>query len=84
MQVINKTDNEQQVSVDVVEPAGASVTVLGPLRSVAPNTIAKGRLFVVVPDRLRSTENSTVRLVVRSGDQEVVRTDVSFVAPTKN
>lgn len=84
MQVINKTDDVQQMSVDIAEPKGAIVTVLGPLRSIEPNSIAKGRLLVVVPDRVRMTENSSVTLVVRSGATEIMRTDVSFVAPTKD
>ncbi|MBU3742843.1 MAG: hypothetical protein FGM24_11280, partial [Candidatus Kapabacteria bacterium] len=83
IQVINKSDDMHDIQVSVASPAGATLRTLGPIREIGPNAIAKGRLLVIVPDSIRSTENSTVTLVVTSNGAEVTRTNVSFVAPTK-
>lgn len=81
LQIINKSLDTRDVRIDVVSPKGATAVVLGNVASVASNAIAKGRIMVIVPDSLRSTENSTVVLAVISNGEEAFRTDVSFVAP---
>jgi len=81
LQIINKSLDTRDIQIAIIEPKGATATVLGNVSTIASNTIVKGRIMVIVPDSLRTAENSRVTLAVISNGTEAMRTDVSFVAP---
>ncbi|HCN04336.1 MAG TPA: hypothetical protein DIS79_01855 [Bacteroidetes bacterium] len=76
LQIINKTSESRDVTVDIIEPKGAIITMVPPLRSLEPHSISRSRFLITIPDSVVGRRSDLdIRLVVRSGTTTI--SDVS-------
>ena len=81
VQAFNRTGSGRRFTIEVVEPAGATVTSLGELGTVAPYGLSEGRVMLRVPSRALAGASTPVRFAVRS-DKEIVQVvDSAFLGP---
>jgi len=76
LQIINKTSESRDVTVDIIEPKGAIITMVPPLRSLEPHSISRSRFLITIPDSVVGRRSDLdIHLVVRSGTTTI--SDVS-------
>jgi polyferredoxin len=81
VQAFNRTAHATTFAIEVIEPAGATLTTLGPMGEVAPYALLEGRLLVRVPATALKSASTPVRFAVRT-DRGVVQTVGSaFLGP---
>jgi cytochrome c oxidase accessory protein FixG len=81
VQALNRTRQITTFSIEVVEPAGATVTPLGRLNEVGPYGLAEGRLLLRLPTSALAGPSTPVRFVVRTGNGVVQTIDSAFLGP---
>jgi cytochrome c oxidase accessory protein FixG len=80
VQVINRSSREHTLTYTVTQPAGATLTPLGQIATVAPRGLVNGRFLVRMPaGQVRGT-STPVHIDVRSGETLVDTIDTSFLA----
>ena len=77
---LNRSSRVAPFSIDVLEPAGATVTILG-LPQVPAYGVLDTRLLLRLPPTAILGPTTPVRLAVRSGGQVVQRIDSAFLGP---
>lgn len=81
VQVINRSANDRVLEYRVVEPAGGTISTLGPIEHVAGHRVVESRLMLrLQPGGLRGTA-TPVRFEVVSDGEVVERIDSSFLGP---
>jgi cytochrome c oxidase accessory protein FixG len=80
VQVINRTNTAFTLAYRVVEPAGGSITPLGPIGDVQPYGIVQSRFLLRLPASAVSGTSTPVRLEVTQGGQLVAMVETSFLA----
>jgi polyferredoxin len=81
LQALNRTGHSADFAIEVLEPAGATVTPLGSLTPVAPYSVLDGRFLLRIA-RSRLTGPSThVRVRIRSHGQTVQSIESAFLGP---
>jgi cytochrome c oxidase accessory protein FixG len=81
VQVINRTNRPLPVEFRVTSPAGARVTVLGPLATAAPNVLTDSRLLLTIPTGQMEGTATAVTFEVWTGDRRVSTIQSSFINP---
>jgi cytochrome c oxidase accessory protein FixG len=81
VQAFNRTAAAAAFTIEIVEPAGASVTRLGPLGLVDAHATAESRLLVRVPVSALTGPNTPVRFTVRADGRVVQRIESAFLGP---
>ena len=81
VQAFNRTSHATPFAIDVVEPAGATLTTLGPMREVEPYALLEGRLLLRVPTTSLTGPSTPVRFAVRTSQGVVQTIDSAFLGP---
>jgi cytochrome c oxidase accessory protein FixG len=83
VQALNRTNRTRAFTIEVVTPAGATISSLGELGDVSPYGLAESRVML----RLRAGDltgaNTPVQFAVRADDGVVQTIDSSFVGPAE-
>ncbi|WP_396626701.1 cytochrome c oxidase accessory protein CcoG [Luteitalea sp.] len=79
VQVINRTNTPFTLQYRVVEPAGGSITPLGPIGDMAPYGIIQSRLLLRLPSTAVKGTSTPVRIEVTQGGQLVEMVETSFL-----
>lgn len=81
VQIFNRTGGKHTVDIAVASPGGARLTMLGPIRAVAPHALQEGRVLVSVPrDRIWGAV-ADVRFEVRVDGGAPLAIDSTLVGP---
>ena len=80
VQVLNRSNEAHALTYRVVEPAGGSITPLGPIGSVAPYGIVQTRFLLRLPSRGLAGTSTPVRIEVSDGEGFVADVATSFLA----
>jgi cytochrome c oxidase accessory protein FixG len=83
VQVFNRASVPRAVRIAVRSPAGATITLLGPIARVAPYALQEGRLLVSVPEHSLSGPVTPLRFEVRADGGPVQSIESSLVGPGK-
>ncbi|WNJ16109.1 cytochrome c oxidase accessory protein CcoG [Pontibacter sp. G13] len=83
IQLINKTRNEYPLEIRIVEPESARIKLVGESITVKAQEIAKGVLFIEIPESELHGKKNLVRVEIWSGDELLDRTKVNFFGPIK-
>lgn len=81
VQALNRTRHRTSFSIEVVEPAGATVTTLGRLNEVGPYGLVEGRLVLRVPTSALGGPSTPVRFAVRTNEGVVQTIYSAFLGP---
>lgn len=81
VQIINRTARAETLAYNVLVPAGATVTALGPITDVPAHGLIESRLVLRVPAAELLGTTTPVRFEVRNGGRVVETIDSSFVGP---
>ena len=81
VQAFNRTAQATTFAIDVIDPAGATLTTLGPLNEVAPYALLEGRLLVRVPAAALTGASTPVRFAVRTERGVVQTVESAFLGP---
>ncbi len=82
VQALNRTRHITTFSIEVIEPAGATVTTLGRLSEVGPYGLVEGRLVLRIPTSALVGPSTPVRFTVRTGEGVVQTIDSAFLGPS--
>jgi cytochrome c oxidase accessory protein FixG len=81
VQALNRTGRARAFTIEVVAPAGATISSLGELGDVGPYGLAESRVMLRLrPGDLRGA-NTPIQFAVRADDGVVQTIDSSFVGP---
>jgi hypothetical protein len=80
VQVINRTNHAFTLRYRVVEPAGGSITPLGPIGDVSPYGLVQSRFLLRLPASTVTATSTPVRLEVTQDGRLVEMVDTSFLA----
>ena len=81
VQALNRTSRPSTFTVDVLEPAGAVATPLGPLGSVGPYAVQDGRFLIRVPRTSLGGASTPVRMRINTRGQPALMVESSFLGP---
>jgi cytochrome c oxidase accessory protein FixG len=81
LQALNRTSRTTPFAIEVVEPGGAIVTVLGHPGEVEPYGLFEGRLLLRIPTDSLAGASTPVRFAVRTGHGVVQTIDSAFLGP---
>lgn len=81
IQAFNRTPHPARFAIDVIEPAGATLTALGAMGEVAPYALLESRLLVRVPAAALEGASTPVRFAVRTDRGAVQTVDSAFLGP---
>ncbi len=83
VQALNRTGRARAFTIEVVAPAGATISSLGELGDVGPYGLAESRVMLRLrPGDLRGA-NTPIQFAVRADDGVVQTIDSSFVGPAE-
>jgi cytochrome c oxidase accessory protein FixG len=82
LEAMNRSARSTPITIDVVQPAGATVTVLGSSSSVPPYGVLDARLLLRLPGKAVQGPTTPVRFAVRSQGQLIQQIDSSFLGPS--
>jgi cytochrome c oxidase accessory protein FixG len=82
IEAMNRSDRPTPISIDVVEPAGATVTILGSSSLVPPYGALDARLLVRLPSSAVHAATTPVRFAVRSNGRTLQQIESAFLGPT--
>ncbi len=83
VQVINRANRTFTLEYRVVEPAGGSITPLGPIADVAPFGLVQSRFLLRLPAAAVRDTSTPVRIEVRQAGELVETVQTSFLAITQ-
>jgi cytochrome c oxidase accessory protein FixG len=81
VQALNRTRHATPYSIDVIEPDGATVTLLGPPGEVDAYSVGETRLLVRAPPGSLRGASTPVKFAVRSQGRVVQQIDSAFLGP---
>ena len=81
VQVFNREAATTHVTLGVTSPAGATVTLLGPLSDIAPHALQEGRMLVSVPAASLSGSITPIEFEVRAAGEPARRITSTIVGP---
>jgi cytochrome c oxidase accessory protein FixG len=82
LQAMNRSAHPTPVTVEVVEPAGGTVTVLGSSSLVPAYGVLDARLLLRLPSAAVHGPSTPVRFAVRSNGRMLQQIDSSFLGPS--
>lgn len=85
-EVVNKTFDNQQIEIKVIEPTGAELKMVDRDKSsfeLTEDGLVKGSFFIILPPSLIKTNNIKAKVQVISNGKVMETTETSFVAPVK-
>lgn len=82
LEAMNRSDRATSITVDVIQPVGGTVTVLGSSSSVPPYGVLDARLFLRLPPAAVQGPTTPVRFAVRSNGQLIQEIDSAFLGPS--
>jgi cytochrome c oxidase accessory protein FixG len=82
LEAMNRSARATPITIDVVQPAGATVTVLGSSSSVPPYGVLDARLLLRLPATAVQGPTTPVRFAVRSQGQLIQQIDSAFLGPS--
>lgn len=83
VQALNRTSRTRAFTIEVVTPAGATISSLGELGDVSPYGLAESRVMLRLrPGDLKGA-NTPIQFAVRADDGVVQTIDSSFVGPAE-
>jgi cytochrome c oxidase accessory protein FixG len=83
VQALNRTGRTRAFTIEVVEPRGGTVTLLGPLGEVSPYGLVESRVMLRIPPASLAGAGTPVRFAVRVDDGDVQMIESSFVGPVQ-
>lgn len=83
VQVINRTGETQSLEYVASAPAGATITPLGAIGTIAPHAVLESRFLVQLPERSLGGASTPVRIEMRSNGHLFQTVDSSFLGPAK-
>jgi cytochrome c oxidase accessory protein FixG len=81
LEAMNRSNRATPITIDILEPEGATATVLGSDTLVPPYGGLDARLLVRVPASAVRSATTPVRFAVRSNGRTIQRIDSSFLGP---
>jgi len=84
LEAMNRSDRDTPIAIDVLEPAGATVTILGSSPSVPAYGALEARLLVRVPSSAVHGGTTPVRFAVRSNGRTLQQIESAFLGPTSS
>jgi cytochrome c oxidase accessory protein FixG len=81
LEALNRSSDPAAFTIDVVEPAGATVTTLGPSPEVPAYGVLDARLLLRLPAGAITGPNTAVKFAIRSNGQIVQQIDSAFLGP---
>jgi hypothetical protein len=81
LEAMNRSDRATPISIDVLEPAGATVAILGSSSVVPPYGALDARILVRLPSSAIRGATTPVRFAVRSNGQTLQQIDSAFLGP---
>jgi hypothetical protein len=81
VQAFNRTATARRFRLEVLEPRGATITVLGPENPIGPYGLMENRILVHVPVTALSGTTTPVTMAVHTDGGSVQRISSSFVGP---
>ena len=84
VQVINRGHDAFTLTYRVVEPAGGSITPLGPIGDVEPYGIVQSRFLLRLPPTAVTGTSTPVRIEVTRDGELVEMVETSFLALTQD
>lgn len=85
-EVVNKTFDNQQIEIKVIEPTGAELKMVDRDKSsfeLTEDGLVKGSFFIILPPSLIKTNNIKAKVQVISNGKVMETSETSFVAPVK-
>jgi polyferredoxin len=82
VQALNRTGRPAAFAIEVVEPHGATVTLLGPTGQVDAYGVAETRILVRVPSRALIGASTPVTFAVQSQGRVVQQVASAFLGPS--
>jgi len=83
VQALNRTNRTRAFTIEVVTPAGATISSLGELGGVSPYGLAESRVMLRLRQGDLKGASTAVRFAVRADDGVVQTIDSSFVGPAE-
>ena len=84
VQAFNRTATARTFHLEVVEPRGATITLLGKQDQVAPYSLSESRMLVHVPASALSGTTTPIKIVVRADGVLAQKISTSFVGPGRD
>ena len=81
LEALNRSSDPAAFTIDVVEPAGATVTTLGPSPEVPAYGVLDARLLLRLPEGAITGPSTAVTFAIRSNGQIVQQIDSAFLGP---
>ncbi len=81
LEALNRSSDPTAFTIDVVEPAGATVTTLGPSPQVPAYGVLDARLLLRLPQGSFTGPSTAVKFAIRSNGQIVQQIDSAFLGP---
>jgi cytochrome c oxidase accessory protein FixG len=81
LEAMNRSDRATPISIDVLEPAGATVAILGSSSVVPPYGALDARILVRLPSSAIRGATTPVRFAVRSDGRTLQQIDSAFLGP---
>jgi cytochrome c oxidase accessory protein FixG len=81
VQALNRTGRPEAFAIGVVDPRGATVTLLGPTGHVDPYAVAETRILLRVPPQALSGASTRVTFAVQSHGRMVQQVESAFLGP---
>ena len=81
IEAMNRSDRATPISIEVLEPAGATVTILGSSSLVPPYGALDARLLVRLPPGAVRGPTTPVRFVVRTDGRALQEIESAFLGP---
>ena len=81
VQVLNRSPRTHALEYRAIQPAGATITPLGPIGTVAPHGLVESRLLLQVPTARLVAGATPVRFEVRADGAVLDTIDSSFLGP---
>lgn len=82
LEAMNRSARATPITIDVIEPAGGTVTLLGSSSSVPPYGVLDARLFLRLPSTAVQGPTTPIRFAVRSNGQVIQHIDSAFLGPS--
>ena len=79
---MNRSGRTTPITIDIVHPAGGTVTLLGASSSVPPYGVLDARLLLRLPSAAVQGATTPVRFAVRSNGQLIQQIDSAFLGPS--
>ena len=81
VEALNRSGDAAAFTIDVLEPRGASVTILGPSPGIPAYGVLDARLLLRVPEESVTGPSTAVKFAIRSNGRVVQEIDSAFLGP---